>query len=454
MRSMGRRGAAVGRVRAACATAAVLLVVATACSAAPPAPGSSVAGTGVARSDAGTGLSHSRVGGGPDGAVGPTSTTSCPEPPAGSEVDSVAPSELGMDADAVEAALEYAVAKGSQSIRVYRHGCLVGTGSNDAAVDWVPLPAWSMTKGVVSMLVGRAVELGRLGVDDPIGRYLDVADPRKAALTVREFLNQTTGLRLAWASDLNEAATTDSAAALLQRQFEAVPGTTFNYAQTSVTLLVAVVEAAVGEDLQDFAQRELFGPIGIERSEWQWERDGAGRSQGFAFLQMTPPSFGRLGRLLLQDGVWSGRRLLPSDYIAQGRAGTAANPCYGFLWRNNDGVGCGQTGPVLGLETTTNWMPTVPTDAYALAGMFDQLVLVIPSLDMVVVRMGLPHQVLADPLGDVQGERPSMTWRFFRTLLAGVTDVAVPDPGDWVPRPPDQIDWLHILEVPVPEPTW
>ena len=121
---------------------------------------------------------------------------------------------------------------------------------------------------------------------------------------------------------------------------------------------------------------------------------------------MTPPAFGRLGRLLLQDGRWGGRQLIGSDYIAAARKGTAANPCYGFLWRNNDGVGCGQTGPLLGVETAVNWMPTVPTDAYALAGMFDQLVLVIPSLDMVVVRMGLPHQMLPDPWGDVSGEKP------------------------------------------------
>lgn len=369
-----------------------------------------------------------------------------------------------MDAAVLQRALDYAVGKGAQSIRVYRHGCLVGTGANDPAVDWVPLPAWSMTKGVVSLLVGRAVQLGKLHVDDPIGKYLRVDDPRKAALTVRQFLNQTTGLRLAWASDLNEAGSMDSVAMLLQRPFEAVPGTKFNYAQTAVTTLAAVVQAAVGEDFQTFAQHELFDRVGIPRSDWEWGRDSAGNTQGFAWLAMTPTAFGRLGRLLIQDGRWGTEQLIGSGYIAEGRKGTAANPCYGFLWRNNDGVGCGQTGPLLGLETDANWMPTVPTDAYALAGMFDQLVVVIPSLDMVVVRLGLPHEMLPDPWGDVKGEKPSMTWRFFRTLMSSVTDVHVPDPGDWAPKAPepdgsgpkapDSVDWIHIFDVPVPEPTW
>ncbi len=377
----------------------------------------------------------------------------CAEPAAGSESEVVEPSDASLDAERLQQALDYAVAKGSQSVRVYRHGCLVGTGSNDPSVEWVPLPAWSMTKGVVSMLVGRAVELGLLDVDDPIGRHLPQNDPRKGALTVRQFLNQTTGLRLAWASDLNEAATTDSARAVLARPFEAVPGSTFNYAQTTVTALVAVVEAAVGEDLQAFAQRELFGRIGISADQWRWGRDASGRTQGFAFLEMTPKAFARLGRLLLQDGQWAGEQLIASDYIAQARTGTAANPCYGFLWVNNTGRGCPQNGPTL-TWFEDPWMPTLPSDAFALSGMFDQLVIVIPSLDMVVVRMGLPHQLLVDPWGDISGEKPAMTWRFARALMAAVTDVEVADPGEWQPSEPEVVDWVHIFPVPVPEPTW
>ncbi len=389
----------------------------------------------------------------PPGTAGSPHRPQCAEAGAGKEVSTVEPATVGLDAEKVDAALAYAVAKGSQSVRIYRHGCLVGAGAGDPAMVDVHLPAWSMTKGVVSMLVGRAVELGVLDIDAPIGTYLALSDPRKSALSVRQFLNQTTGLRLDWISDLLDA-TGDSAAKLFERPFEAVPGTTFLYAQTAVTALVAVIEAAVGEDLQSFAQRELFDPIGIGRDDWDWARDGAGRSQGFAFLQMTPPAFGRLGRLLLQDGAWAGRRLLPASYIAEGRRGTTANPCYGFLWRNNDGVGCGQTGPLLGLETDTNWMPAVPTDAYALAGMFDQLIVVIPSLDMVVVRLGLPHQLAPDPWGDVDGAQPSMTWRFFRTLMSGVTDVEVADPGEWSPTSMGDVDLLHILPIPLPEPTW
>lgn len=441
-----RRGATSRRIATVVVMLSALGVLASC--AAPPLKMPTAVADALTRGDAGSAVVGGRLA---EPALG---DARCAETPTGVEPARVDPAGVDLDPTVLGESLDYAVGTGAQSIRVYRHGCLVGVGSNDDMVDWVPLPAWSMTKGVVSMLVGRAVELGLIGVDDPIGRYIHLADARKAALTVRQFLNQTTGLRMAWVSDLNEAATTDSAAAVLGRPFEAVPGTNFEYAQTTLTALVAVLEAAVGEDLQVFAQRELFGRIGIARGEWTWDRDGAGRTQGFAFLQMTPTAFGRLGRLLLQDGVWDGSRLIGADYIAQGRRGTSANPCYGFLWRNNDGVRCEQTGPLLGPESEVNWMPTVPSDAYGLSGMFDQLVLVIPSLDMVVVRMGLPPQMLGDPWGDVAGAKPSMTWRFFRALMSGVTDVDVADPGEWTPGTDPQIDWAHIFAVPLPEPTW
>lgn len=429
--------ASTREVGLALAAVLVAVLVATSC----------VATLGLARPD----LSHR---GSHDGSAAVAEPPRrCSEPAPGSDAERVSPGDVAVDAEMLQSALDYAVVKGSQSVRVYRHGCLIGTGANDPSAEWVPLPAWSMTKGVVSMVVGRAVALGELGVDDPVGLHLPQADARKSGLTVRQFLTQTTGLRMAWTADLNEAATADSARAVLARPFEAVPGTSFNYAQTTITALIAVVEAAVGEDFQSFAQRELFGRIGITAEQWRWGRDASGRTQGFAFLEMAPKAFGRLGRLLLQDGTWAGERLIPHDYVAQARTGTTANPCYGFLWVNNVGTGCPQSGPTL-TRFERPWMPTLPSDSFALSGMFDQLVIVIPSLDMVVVRMGLPHQLLGDPWGDVSGEKPAMTWRFARTLMAAVLDVDVADPGEWQPGSPEVLDWVHIFPVPLPEPEW
>jgi len=376
--------------------------------------------------------------------------SSCTQPGPGEDFRTAEPDTVDVRAAAVLEAVGYATARGAQSVRVYRRDCLIGVSGWDPLVESSILPAWSMTKGVVSLGVGRAVAMGLMDVDAPIGTYLPDLDAPHAAITVRQMLNQTSGLRFAWANDLNLAATGDSAARTLTRPFEAVPGATFIYAQTTITALVSVVEAAVGEDFQAFISRELFEPIGITRNQWHWDRDPAGTTQGFAFLSMFPTAFGRIGSLLLDEGRWNGRELIAASYIRAGATGSSANPGYGFLWRTNRTP----SGAALASEDPfREVMASAPLDTFWLSGMFNQNVIVIPSLDIVVVRMGLPEELFADPFGNVGAQRPDWDHRFFRMLLGGVTDVSVPDPGEWVPRPPSLpgrpagLDPTHIIGI-------
>jgi CubicO group peptidase (beta-lactamase class C family) len=380
-------------------------------------------------------------------APAPIRSTACDQPAIGEQVSQASPAEVGLDPGATEAAVAYASARGALSVRIYRRGCLVARSGLDPTNEWSPMATWSMTKGVVSLLVGRAVSLGHLGVDDPIGAHLGGLDDAHAAITVRQLLNQTSGLRFAWANDLNAAATGDSAALVLQRPFEAAPGTRFLYAQTTLTALVAVVEAAVGEDLQAFAARELFEPVGITRGEWRWQRDGAGRTQGFAFLDMAPRALGRLGLLMLAEGRWRERQLISADYVRQGARGTTANPGYGFLWWTNEGTTHRQAGYVDDW-LPRRWSPAAPTDTFGLSGMFNQHVFVIPSLEMVVVRMGPPNELFGDPMGEIAGRRPAWDHRFFTLLMAGVRDVELPAPPPWTPDPDRvPVDLAHAVGV-------
>lgn len=357
------------------------------------------------------------------------------------------PEEVGLDRQGLTDAIHYSTVRGAQSVRVYRHGCLVGQSGNDPAVEHVAMQGWSMTKGVVSTIVGRAITLGEMALDDPIGEHLDGLDQAHAAITVRQLLTQTSGLRMAWINDLWAAGNADSAMLTLRRPFEAEPGTRFLYAQTTLTALVAVLEGAVGEDIQSFAARELFEPVGIDSKQWRWGRDPSGRSQGFFDLEMTPSAWSRLGQLLLDEGSWGGRRLISADYIREGSVGTEANPAYGFLWWTNRGDWHFNAGfPAYVRKDRPLW-PTMPRDAFGYTGLFDQEVTVIPSLDMVVVRLGLPPDIFYDPLGEAPGIRPKWDWRFDRQLMQSVTDVEVHDPGDWVYEGPEpDVDWSHVID--------
>ena len=375
----------------------------------------------------------------------------CETPAGTAPFGTASPAGVGLDAGALREAVQYATDRGAQSVRVYRHGCLVARSGHDPVSEHQRFPGWSMTKGVVATVVGRAVALGLLEVDDPIGAHLGGLAPDVAALTVGEFLHQTTGLRMAWVNDLWAAGSTDSVADVVARPFQARPGSTFQYAQTAVTVLVAVVEAAAGTDFQEFADRELFRPVGIQRHQWQWQRDTSGRTQGFAFLDMAPVAWARLGHLLLRAGMWDGRRILDAEFVAAGTRGSEANPGYGFLWWTNAGDWHVDSGfPAYRRLERPMW-PGLPRDAFAYAGLFDQDVTVIPSLDMVVVRMGLPPEPFGDPLGESPGLRPRFWWRFHRLLMAAVTDADVPDPGPWqYEGDPPPVDVANLFEPTLP----
>jgi hypothetical protein len=159
----------------------------------------------------------------------------------------------------------------------------------------------------------------------------------------------------------------------------------------------------------------------------------------------------RLGHLLLRAGMWDGRRILDAGFVAAGARGSAANPGYGFLWWTNAGYWHLDSGfPDYRRLERPVW-PGLPRDAFAYSGLFDQDVTVIPSLDMVVVRIGLPPEPLGDPLGESPGLRPKFSWRFHRLLMSAVTDVDVPDPGPWrYEGAPPPVDPANLFEPTLP----
>jgi CubicO group peptidase (beta-lactamase class C family) len=208
----------------------------------------------------------------------------------------------------------------------------------------------------------------------------------------------------------------DSVATTLALPFVHKPGTYFEYAQTTVTVVGAIVAKAVGEDLQTFADQQLFIPLGIPRARWTWARDNAGNTQGYAFLSMAPVDLAKIGALLLHRGEWGGRQLIDPGYIDQMTAASPTNGGYGFLVWTNQGDSY-ITPSELARDTRNHrWVQSAPPDLFALSGLFDQDVWVIPSLDMVVVRTGGPG---SDP----------WVHEFFRYLMRGVEDQHIPDPG-------------------------
>lgn len=345
---------------------------------------------------------------------------SCDQPVDGA-FDTASPEQVALDSAAIRRAMATEVA-GQLSLRVYRHNCLIASSRLDRWTASQPNEIWSATKAVVALVVGRAEAMGLLDIDDPIGPYLtrggyEVRD-EVAAITIRQLLNQTSGLRFHWVNDI-DASLGDSVRWTLSLPLDHEPGTVWQYGQTTVTTLLAVVGLAAGEDPVAFARRELFDPLGIRRVIWT--RDGAGHPLGFAGLKLSPDALARLGTLVLDEGVWNGSELLSGDFIAQMPQPGADNGGYGFLWWTNVGDSY-QTTPVFTSQhRSTPWLPTFPRDTFGMSGAFEQFVAVIPSLDMVVVRTGLT----ADG---------AEAWRYRLgvELMAGVLDLPQPAPPAFV----------------------
>lgn len=345
----------------------------------------------------------------------------------GRDFETTTPERAGLDTARLTAALDFAAQRNRLNIKVFRHNCLIGEGPGNDRTDTVAWNVWSVTKSVVSLIAGIAWDQGKLDISAPIDRYLPpgLGDPAHRSITVENLLTETSGLHIGL---INEGVTgvvpvdPNSAVQALGVPLDHPPGTEFAYSQRNVDLLSYVVELAVGEPLQRFAQRELFDPLGIQRGDYYWARDRSGHTYGYAHLMIPPDDLAKLGLLASNDGRWGGTRVVSADYLHRARQPSAANPCYGYLFWV--GAGCVE-------------MPAfLPADTYEMSGLALQNVFVIPSLDLTVVWTGVfgNHSDLG--LTGALQNSTELSHEFFRRLFAAFEQPPTPDPGPYVEPPP------------------
>ncbi len=352
--------------------------------------------------------------------------TSCAEPTAAGWVR-LAPERLGFDAAKLQDAIDYGTSANGFSIRVYRNGCLVGVDRAYALNRDNRFESWSLAKSIVSLVFGRAMTLGLISPDDPVGALLPEADKPHGAITMRDLLTMTSGLRWNGFRDY-DIAMPDRLRDALTVGIAHPPGTWFEYSQSGPALLAEAIQRAVGEDFQSFAQRELFGPIGITPGTWHWARDSKGHTQGFFGLNMRTDDFARLGELMRRGGVWGGRRLLARSYVRDAITPSKTNGCYGWLIWVNAARPC--IGPTISERPVRDrrYLPEMPTDTYHYEGLFGQIVTVMPSLGIVVARNGQDSN--AGLTGGTNAEQS-----LYLKVLKALTDGSAPklDDGSTVP---------------------
>lgn len=350
----------------------------------------------------------------------------CPAPGEGDWREAT-PAAAGMDGEQLDDAIAYGVENGAAAIRVYRNGCRVGADAAYAANRETRFESWSLAKSVTALVFGRAMSKGLIGPDDPLGSLVAEADGPHGAIRIRDLLTMTSGLKWNGFRDYN-IAMPDRIQEALTTEVAKRPGTYWEYSQSGPALLAEAVERAVGEDFQSFAQRTLFGRIGIAEGSWFWRRDGAGNTQGFFGLNMRIDDFARLGELMRRGGVWRGRRLLSRRFVREAIEPLPQSGCYGWLIWLNASKPC--VSPRIEERPVSDapLFPTLPADAYQYAGLFGQLVTVFPSQGVIVARTG-------NDTGSFSG---GSDWEeeLYRQVLASIVDGS----GRYPPADPDAED--------------
>jgi CubicO group peptidase (beta-lactamase class C family) len=267
------------------------------------------------------------------------------------------PGEQGVDASGIHAfldAVEAAPDIEPHSLMILRHGHVVASGW------WAPYTPerrqllYSLSKSFTSTAAGFAAAEGLLRLDDPVISYFpefdaDITDPRSRAMLVRHVASMASGHLAETYEQAFRLDRKETVRGFLLIPPDLEPGTVFAYNQSATYTLAAIVQRVTGQSLTAYLRPRLFDPLGI--GEAAWRQGPPGRDLGFSGLYAATDAIARLGQLYLRDGVWEGRRLLPSSWIAEAtRAhistadGTAEGALsdwqqgYGFqFWRSRHG---------------------------------------------------------------------------------------------------------------------
>ena len=199
----------------------------------------------------------------------------------------------------------------------------------------------SVAKSIVSLLVGIAIEQGKLrGVDQPIGEFFPDyfarrPDPVKQAITIRDLLTMRTGLASTSRRNYGRWVQSDDwAEYVLDQPLIGRPGGEMIYSTGASHLLSVILTRATGTSTREFAERYLFEPLGIALGGW--DRDPQGYYFGGNNMALSPAALLKIGTLVMNGGVYDGRRIVPRAWIAESLqiyTRSRFNPYdYGYGW--------------------------------------------------------------------------------------------------------------------------
>jgi CubicO group peptidase (beta-lactamase class C family) len=265
----------------------------------------------------------------------------------GIPVASITHSDLG---EATADAIVHAILDGNyqdvHSVLLYQHGHLVMEEYFYGYSATRQHQLRSATKSVVSALAGIAIDRGAItSANEPVLPHMSYTtyanpDPRKSAITLGNFLSMTSGL------DCNDYSTTspgretviddtpDWVKATLDLPMINNPGSKGFYCSGGVAVVGRMTENATHMPLPDFAQKHLFGPLGIPRNNWTWNYNLTNANKEYSQIHLRPRDMLKLGILFADSGKWKGHQVVSSSWVQASLATQSQvdGTDYGYFW--------------------------------------------------------------------------------------------------------------------------
>jgi CubicO group peptidase (beta-lactamase class C family) len=301
--------------------------------------------------------------------------------------------------EALAAAARYAAERKSSSLIVWRGGKIEAEHYFGGAGSATPIVSKSLAKPVTALLIGRAIKLGLIkSLDQPVADFITEwkGDTQREKILIRHLLDMRTGLLMQGQpigpqDILNRAYLHPHHDDIIIREYPLInePGTRYDYSNATSELIAPVIERATGMRYGAFLSEALLKPIGAPGGSIWVNRPG-GMAHSGCCLMLPPQAWLRMAILLLQDGKWQGRQLLPDGYAAAMRTPTAENPYYGMgVWlagRYTERRGFAH--PSITYGRVLHSEPYAARDLYLFDGNSNQVVYIVPSQRLVVLRTG------------------------------------------------------------------
>ena len=303
------------------------------------------------------------------------------------------PEEVGMNSSKLVNAVEYAANPQfkTDGLAIIKGGYVVAEAYFGEFQRDTKHISHSVAKSFTSALVGIAIDKGLIAnVDEKLCRYFDQwdcddKDDMRSRITIRHALTLTTGLK--WKEDwVNfNPATNDAMKMIYSRKFleymlnkEPIhePGEFFTYSTGDPMLLSGVISKVTGMNAFEFASKYLFQPLGI--SSVRWDSDSQGYTATFSMLHLTVRDYAKFGYLYLNKGKWEDKQIVPEEWVVKSirtDPGVKMWRAYGYLWHVNLPLRLNAEGS------------NIPADGYMAEGVLGQNIVIIPSKDLVIVKV-------------------------------------------------------------------